>query len=822
MFPPLDSVPAPAWRTLLAVLGAVTASISLGAQATRDISISADTSIAMRSHGTDTRYSVTTADGRSSGWRVRDDMVRLRWAAFDPLEGQPAAALAPESGRVRLVQFETMVLDDYVQALSALGVDVLRVVPPQTVVAEVPAASERRLAESDFVRWVGPFPAEARLDPRLVADLARASGGAASYVVQVARRGLGDKRQVARAVRAFGGTAEPLSPSGFLLRATLTPRQLVAVAGLDQVVWIERAAEPTLAVDLVRQDSGANAVEVRTGYSGAGVRGEVLDTGLAVNHPEFQRNPPILHGPNTAQVRHGTGVYGIVFSTGEGLAEARGLLPDGQGISASFYRLEDRYNHTANLLQAPYRAVFQTNSWGNGPSPPGYPSLSFEMDDILHQHDLLVCQAFGNSGRRIAFRQAWAKNLVTVGGVQHFGTLDPSDDGWNGRATIGPATDGRIKPDLAYWNERIQTTIPPATYSQRFGGTSAATPQVAGVFGLFFQMWHEEVFGNVAPGSDVFDSRPSAAAARAFVYNTAVSYAFQGTSHDLTRTHQGWGRPNAEALLDLGDRVLVVDQTHPLQNFEVASYAVRVGADQRRLRATLAYLDPAGTSAADQHRINDLSLRVTSPDGVVFWGNVGLAEDNASDPGGSANTVDTVEQVWVPRPMAGIWKVEVIASELLQDTLLTTPEVDATFGLVVAPVEPVQRDVGRSVAGHGRPAPTLEARGSFVVNSPWRFDVSGAVPGQECLLLLTPHPVDEAVLRGTELPALDRALRVIVDDRGEASFAGVMAASSGGRAIFGELDPRHLTGEVFYVQALLRDAHGVTATNALEVHWPEG
>ena len=233
------------------------------------------------------------------------------------------------------------------------------------------------------------------------------------------------------------------------------------------------------------------------------------------------------------------------------------------------------------------------------------------------------------------------------------------------------------------------------------------------------------------------------------------------------------------------------------------------------------FTDLAGTSAGEEVRVNDLSLRVTSPDGVSYWGNFGLSEDNISDSDGVADPRNAVEQVWIPSPRPGTWTIEVVAAEVLADGHPETVEVDSAFGLVVAPVMPVARDVGRGVAGHGRAAPVLAARGSFVASSPWRFDVSGALAGQECLLLVTPHPVDEALLRGAEAPALDRALRVLVDDRGEASFAGVMAANSAGRAIFGELDPRHLTGDVFYAQALLRDAHGVTATNALEVRWPE-
>ena len=528
--------------------------------------------------GADRGYSILTGDGRRSGWRSRDSLVRLRWAQFDPSVRSPVADWLPESGRLRVVQFETQILEEYVHALRGLGVDVVRVVPAQSVVANVPPHVERRLAALDFVRWVGPFPAEARLHPAMVSRLRDASAGAEDYVIQVAHRGMPDKRRVVRAVRRFGGRVdEPLSPHGFLLEATLTPAQVARVAALDGVVWIDPATEPSLALDNVRSDSGANYVEQLTGFTGAGVRAELMDSGFSRNHPEFRSNPPIMHTQNGRRsIAHGTGTYGILFSDGVNSPAARGMLPDAQGIFASIFHSEDRYRHTAELVADPYRAVFQSNSWGNGPNGLGYTGRSFQLDDILHLYDLVTCQAFGNTGSTVAMEEAWSKNTVTVGGIRHQNTLTTTDDRWF-NASIGPASDGRIKPDVAYWSDNILTTAPQVTYTRTFGGTSAATPQVAGVFGLLFQMWHEEVFGNVALGSDVFDSRPHAATARALVCNTTNPYPFQGTAANLTRTHQGWGRPHAGNLLDLGRRVLVVDEWRPLRNLEVARYAVGVG-----------------------------------------------------------------------------------------------------------------------------------------------------------------------------------------------------------------------------------------------------
>jgi hypothetical protein len=101
------------------------------------------------------------------------------------------------------------------------------------------------------------------------------------------------------------------------------------------------------------------------------------------------------------------------------------------------------------------------------------------------------------------------------------------------------------------------------------------------------------------------------------------------------------------------------------------------------LKITMVYPDPPGTTSSTLHRINDLDLRVVSPSGTVYHGNVGLDVGTASTPGGAPNAVDTVENVYVDAPEAGVWTVEVTASEINQDGHLATPADDAVFSLVV-------------------------------------------------------------------------------------------------------------------------------------------
>jgi hypothetical protein len=614
--------------------------------------------------------------------------LALRRASFDPLVEAPdfSGSRLPPSGEVFFVQFVTQPLDGYRAALEAAGATLYNFVANHAYLVRMDAATAAHVAQLPFVRWVGPYHPEFRLDELILQGLA--SGALTEvrpYNVQVFEQGLVQKQSVAARIAALGGVVEGPTEGGNLMRAELTPAALIEVAAMDEVIWIDPWGAGEDDMNIARQIGGADYVFGAAGFDGTGVRGEVLDSGFSQFHPEFSHKPLIVHNAS-ASGSHGASTSGEVFALGVN-ATARGMLPDAQGIISAYGSLGDRVVHSQQLLAAPYFAVFQTNSWGN-PQTTQYTSISQEMDLIIFQTDLIITQSQSNTGNQSSRPQAWGKNMVSVGGIRHQNTLAKADDTWSSGASIGPAADGRIKPDLAHFYDNIFTTTSGTSYTSSFGGTSGATPIVAGHFGLFFEMWHNGIFGNPHPGATVFDNRPHSTTAKAFMVNTGSSYPFSGTGHDITRTHQGWGLPDVQRLYDRRDEFYFVNETDVVANLETATHCVHVTAAEPELRATLVYLDKEGTTSAAQHRINDLTLKVTSPGGTVYWGNNGLLAGNFSTAGGAPNTKDTVENVFVQNPQAGEWTIEVQASEVNVDTHVETPQVDADYALVVHPVEP--------------------------------------------------------------------------------------------------------------------------------------
>ena len=643
--------------------------------------------------------------------------IKLRFATFDPLvEGPPDVPEplgAPPDADAYLVQLTTQPLDEHKARIRELGAQIFFYVPDHAYVVRMDAETMTVVEALPFVRWVGPYHPAYKLEEDLVERLTAPPGPdiaqvtAPRYSVMVLERGAEAQGAVAEAVKRLGGTVDATTEQGFRLEASLDDAQLLEIVRLSEILFIDRWTPPEDDMNIVRQISGADFLETAQGYTGQGVRGEVMDSRLRTTHQDFQATPPIIHAGNNQPTDscsgngHGTCVYGIVFGDGTGNGTARGLLPDGQGIYTDRSFVADRYAHTAELVDPTdqFRAVFQTNSWGGGLTTQ-YTTVSAEMDDILFINDILITQSQSNAGTTMSRPQAWAKNIVSVGGIIHQNTLDRSDDSWGGGASIGPAADGRIKPDLSHFYDSTFTTSSTgdAAYTN-FGGTSGATPITAGHFGLMFQMWADGVFsGGPGVGADVFDSRPHMTTAKALMINTAFQYDFSGAADDPTRIHQGWGMADLQNMYELARQhdwqlPILVDETAVIGPGDTHSYPLEVGAADCFLRATMTYADPMGNPAATQDRVNDLSLRLASPGGTIYWGNNGLLTGTLSTSGGSSNTLDTVENVILDAADVGTWTIEVLGDEIVEDGHPETGATDADYALVVTKCAEVDAEV---------------------------------------------------------------------------------------------------------------------------------
>lgn len=620
-----------------------------------------------------------------------DTMLDLKYAKFDPLVAVPTVPhelAADATNRMFIVQFEGQPLDEFRPLIEAVGGEISHYLPHNALLVNLPLGAEARVREMEFVRWVGAYEPAYRIEPETLALLSRGELGINDYYIQVAKPTPELKNSIATEVRRMGGRVIENPAAGSLMLVELTPDQVRQTSKVNGVVYFERRGEVGTDMNIVRDTSGANYIESVAGYTGQGVVAHVIDSGIRATHDGFDTpTNRVTVRLNSTDTSHGTSCSGIVFGNGAANASGRGMLPNASGVFTRYSTggWSGRLAWTQDTVNV-YNAVVESNSWGD-PLTSQYTAISAQMDEIIFNTDLLICQSMSNAGSTSVRPQAWAKNIMAVGGIRHYNTSSLADDRWLNGASVGPAADGRIKPDLSFFYDSITTTsnTSDTSYTTSFGGTSAATPMTAGAFGILFQMWSNGIFGNPAVGSSVFANRPKSTMAKALMINHARQYVPGENGNDITRMRQGWGLPWLQPIYDNRDDLFLVNERDVLTNLQTKTYRIFVPAGSPTLKSTMIYIDPAAAASANPTRINNLDLKVTSPSNQVYHGNVGLAAGVWSTAGGSPDNLNPTENIFIQNPASGIWTVEVTASSVVADARPETPGVnDVDYALVVS------------------------------------------------------------------------------------------------------------------------------------------
>ena len=624
--------------------------------------------------------------------------IKLRYASFDPMVGMPEVPQTMRSSagqNLVIVQFNGKPTQAGRDAVTANGGELIGYLPDNAYLVRIQPEGALALQGSDLVRWTGAYHPAFRLQPELLDSEAIDDPTPARYNIVVANKRT-DKPGLMQKITSLGGVIEDEHEGGLLIEATLTGAQLLATAAMDEVLWIDLWSAPELDMDNARIQGGGNYVEAQAGYTGAGVNAHIYE-GIQAEHPDF--TGPVINVQSSGDAQtHGHATAGIVFGNGMSNPAVRGMAPDAGKFYTTFTSTTaSRYAIVEELVNV-HNVSHTTASWG-GQRTFFYEAASAEADDIVFDHDVLWTQSQSNAGNQDSRPEAWAKNIMSIGAVRHGNNANPADDSWSGGGSTGPASDGRIKPTLCAYFDATGTSdrtgasgYSAGDWTANFGGTSGATPMVAGHNVLAIQMFTDEVlpgqgiFGNLlrVPGGTAHENRPHFTTLKALQVVNARQYAFTASSSDNRREHQGWGFPNLQDMWDAREKTLIVDETEVLLQGESRFVSANVGVGEPALKVCLNWNEPAGNPAASSQLINDLSLRVTSPDGSqVFWGNHNLEDGVWSTTGGSEDHVNSLECVFVQSPMPGEWPIEVMATTVVQDNHVETSQIDADYGLVV-------------------------------------------------------------------------------------------------------------------------------------------
>ena len=627
---------------------------------------------------------------------TESSQVQIRYAAFDPLLDAPeipAALRSTSQQELRIVQFAGIPTEAGRQAILNVGGKIIGYLPSNSYVAHLSADQVERVRGAATVRWVGDYHPAYRIDPALIASNRFQQSAIVRYNIVVADKRT-DKPALANNVRAIGGAVTDTHGGGLLITVALTGPQLAQVAGLNEVLWIDEWTDIGYDMNNARIQGGGNYIESQAGYTGTGVNAHIYE-GVEAGHQDFTGTVTVVNSGNTAS-SHGHCTAGIVFGNGTSNASVRGMAPD-CGKFFTNGTSTPRYTTFGHLVNN-HGVSHTTASWG-GQRTFFYTSTSASSDDMIFDHDLAWTQSQSNAGNQDSRPEAWAKNVFSIGGVAHGNNSSAGDDSWqSGNASIGPASDGRIKPTLTAYYDQIGTSDRSGSsgYSNNnwysnFGGTSGATPIVAGHNVIAIQMFTDEISSGVGqfgqqlrvPGGSSHQNRPHFPTLKALQVVSASQYAFTAGSTDNRRVHQGWGFPNLQTMWNMRQKTFIVDETAPITQGAVHSYGISVAPGEAALKCALNWAELPANPASALHLINNLSLKVTAPNGTTYWGNNQLQNGVWSLPGGSADTINSLECVFVQNPAAGNWNVEVFATAIVQDSHVETPQVDADYGLVV-------------------------------------------------------------------------------------------------------------------------------------------
>jgi len=241
----------------------------------------------------------------------------------------------------------------------------------------------------------------------------------------------------------------------------------------------------------------------------------------------------------------------------------------------------------------------------------------------------------------------------------------------------GPSDDGRIKPDvvapgtyvLSGYSDLYQQGYDAKPnsrdgvwqydgwgypFSDRYkymGGTSMADALAAGAAVLVRDFYQK-----------TYQHHASAALVKATLINSAVD--LQDENNDgvndnafpIPNMIEGWGRIDVATATD--GTSFFMDRGRALitgQDQEVTAIVSK----KNRLKITLVWTDFPASPAARTALVNDLDLVVISPDGETYLGNV--FKNGWSVPGGTADRLNNVENVFVRTATPGAWTIQVRA-----------------------------------------------------------------------------------------------------------------------------------------------------------------
>lgn len=674
---------------------------------------------------------------KSSGFDIQklETSINLPSGKFEPLSQQTENFVKPdaqiESASEKdyyIVQFAASTRGEWLESLEEIGAEIIQYVPNQAYFVYADSATINKVANHSRVRWVGRYFAEQKKSQHLQSFVSNLKGNTAEYDVAVFSRAnlLDIRNEIASKVNHQVSAVEKAPYNYFnIIRVQMSPDDLERVANLKDVVRIDPYIKPEKEDERAAQIVAGNYTSttilnppgynplVQFGVDGTGVTIGIVDDGVNIpgNGGFYITSGNTVDGPLRGATTGASGGHGHINASiiaGDtpfggldptGYNYGMGVAPKSNIVNIAFLKSGNTttdaqtVDDTLNTFGPNgVKGTITNNSWGAGTNGNTYDSRAALWDGFVQDASsaatfdpINIVFSAGNSGTSGLTRPKMAKNVIAVGNSENIrtelaGTSADNIDDMRGSSSRGPAADGRIKPDITAPGTFISGSRAgtggsvsgqiDANHSYS-SGTSHAAPQVAAAAALFTQFW-KNTNGGIYP---------SPATIKAAVINTGQEINGFGSANPIPNGDEGWGRINLKYMLNPGVPIKYIDQTtgfsDPGNNTTISGI---VADSTKPVRVSLVWTDPPGVS--DPSLVNNLDLTVSIGNNV-YKGNV--FSGGTSVTGGNANTVDNVENVFLPAgiPAGTSYTIQVSATALNGNGILGNADnTDQHFSLV--------------------------------------------------------------------------------------------------------------------------------------------
>tara|TARA_R110002050_G_scaffold141251_2_gene266350 strand:+ start:54070 stop:57651 length:3582 start_codon:yes stop_codon:yes gene_type:complete len=442
-----------------------------------------------------------------------------------------------------------------------------------------------------------------------------------------------------------------------LTTLTIAKSRVRALATHPMVKFLEPIAPDATPEDTEGQSNHrmnyiSNATVNSVPYNGAGVWIAIGDDGELGPHIDYTgRMDQSSVGASSGS--HGDHVSGIMMGAGNVDPDGRGMA---WGANIKVYDVWDAVNSTPTSYVNPGVVVTST-SYGNGCNA-GYTTFAQTADrQVRTMPNLMHVFSAGNSGTSdcgYGAGNGWGnitggikagKNVLAVGNVT-------VTDGLAASSSRGPASDGRIKPDICANGTQVYSCFPNNQYVNNTG-TSMAAPGVSGSYGALVQAY-KELNNNITPPS---------ALVKAAMLNTADDLGNVGPDFKF-----GWGRLNARKVVDVfKDQTFIVDS---ISQGGANSHSITVPAGVKQIKIMVYWNDYEGSTSSVLALVNNLDMTVTDPSATVFQPYILNSAANAASLNSPAthgvDSVNNMEQVVIDNPAMGSYSVQISGSAIPQ------------------------------------------------------------------------------------------------------------------------------------------------------------